>query len=159
MSDEQSTAPETPTPSAQVQALGRLVGTWTVTGGAEGTVTYEFMNGGFFLQQRVALEQYGEQITGLEVIGELRPFGEPPSEHIHSRFYDTQGNTLDYVYELTGDTLVIWAGEKGSPAYFEGHFSADDTVLSGEWTYPGGGGYESTMTRPSMPSVLKTSSQ
>ncbi|USQ79841.1 hypothetical protein NF556_19995 [Ornithinimicrobium faecis] len=67
--------------------------------------------------------------------------------HIHSRFYDNQGNTLDYVYELTGDELTIWAGEPGSPAYFRGAFSVDDTVLDGAWVYPGGGGYDSTMTR------------
>ena len=24
--------------------------------------------------------------------------------------------TLDYVYEVDGDTLTIWGGEKGSPA-------------------------------------------
>ncbi|WP_433312845.1 hypothetical protein ACQP0U_28145 [Micromonospora sp. CA-269861] len=42
---------------------------------------------------------------------------------------------------------AIWAGAKGSPAYYEGTFSADDTTVTGEWTYPGGGGYASTMTR------------
>ena len=92
------------TPSDQMKALDRLVGHWDVSGGAIGTVTYEWMEGGFFLQQRVQLVQYGQQIIGLEVIGKLRPFGEEPSEHVHSRFYDSQGNTLDYVYELTGDT-------------------------------------------------------
>jgi len=146
MSDE-FTNPETATPSPQVSALERLVGTWTVTGGAEGTVTYEWMPGRFFLQQKVELEQYGQQISGLEVIGHLHPFGEKPSEDVHSRFYDNQGNTLDYVYELTGDTLMIWAGAKGSPAFFEGHFDQDDRSLSGEWAYPGGGGYQSVMTR------------
>ena len=83
----------------------------------------------------------------LEGIGHIRPFGEPPSEEICSRFYDSTGNTLDYVYELTGNTLTIWAGAKGSPAYYRGEFSADDQTLSGDWVYPGGGGYSSTMTR------------
>lgn len=54
---------------------------------------------------------------------------------------------MDYVYELTGDTLTIWAGAKGSPAYYRGEFSADDQTLSGDWVYPDGGGYSSTMTR------------
>ena len=35
----------------------------------------------------------------------------------------------------------------GSPAYFEGTFSDDGDTMTGEWVYPGGGGYESTMTR------------
>ncbi|MDQ4037208.1 MAG: hypothetical protein M3313_02365 [Actinomycetota bacterium] len=101
MTHEQ-TPQQPPTPSAQLAALRRLVGTWTGSGGAAGRVTYEFLPGEFFLQQRV---------------------------------------------ELEGDSLLIWAGEKGSPAHFEGRFSADDSVVAGEWVYPGGGGYSSTMTR------------
>jgi hypothetical protein len=62
-----------------VKALDRLVGRWEVSGGAIGTVTYEWMEGGFFLPQRVQLEQYSQQIIGLEVIGKLRPFGESPA--------------------------------------------------------------------------------
>jgi hypothetical protein len=61
-------------PSDQVKALDRLVGRWKVSGVATGTVAYEWMEGGFLLLQRVQLEQYGQQITGLEVIGKLRPF-------------------------------------------------------------------------------------
>jgi len=138
---------ENTTPSAELKRLDRLVGTWRVTGGAEGTVTYEWMDGGFFLLQHVRLEQYGRQITGLEVIGHERPFGGEPSDDIKSRVYDNQGNTLDYVYEIDGDTLTIWGGEKGSPAYYRGTFTADGTSVAGGWVYPGGGGYESTMTR------------
>jgi hypothetical protein len=137
-----------PQPSLDLKSLGnRLVGTWEVSGGAQGRVTYEWMDGGFFLIQRVELEQYGQKVRGIEVIGHLRPFGAEPSEDIKSRFYDSMGNTLDYVYELEGNTLTIWGGEKGSPAYFKGKFSDDDDTQSGEWVYPGGGGYESTMTR------------
>lgn len=134
-------------PSTALTALDRLVGTWTVTGGAEGTVRYEWMPGGFFLLQHVELTQYGQEVTGMEVIGNLRPFGEPASADVMSRYYDTAGNTFDYVYELDGDTLTIWAGAKGSPAYFRGTFDADGNSMAGEWTYPGGGGYASTMTR------------
>ena len=42
------------------------------------------------------------------------------------------GDTLDYVYELEGDTLTIWAGEKGSLAYAKGTFSEDGNTGSGE---------------------------
>jgi hypothetical protein len=109
--------PQAPEPGETMRALDRLVGTWTVTGGAEGTVTFEWLPERFFLLQRVELRQFGESVTGIEVIGHLRPFGEEPTEDVRSRFYDSQGNTLDYVYELEGDTLTIWGGEKGSPAY------------------------------------------
>ncbi|WP_328476260.1 hypothetical protein OHA21_21435 [Actinoplanes sp. NBC_00393] len=134
-------------PSSGLQALDRLIGTWKVTGGAEGTVRYEWMDGKFFLLQHVELVHDGHLIKGLEVIGNLRPFGEPAGADVVSRFYDSEGNTLDYVYELTGEKLTIWGGFKGSPAFYVGEFSESDRVVDGEWTYPGGGGYTSTMIR------------
>ncbi|MEV0675625.1 hypothetical protein AB0I60_03785 [Actinosynnema sp. NPDC050436] len=134
-------------PTAAVANLDRLVGSWSVSGGAEGTVRYEWMPGRFFLLQHVDLVQYGEPVTGLEVIGNLRPFGEPVSADVVSRYYDSVGNTFDYVYEIEGDTLMIWGGVRGGPAFYKGTFSADDKTVTGEWTYPGGGGYASTMTR------------
>ncbi|SHF60767.1 hypothetical protein [Streptoalloteichus hindustanus] len=135
-------------PDERIRALDRLVGTWRVTGGAEGTVSYRWLAGGFFLVQDIDLQQYGQAVVGVEMIGREKPFGaEKPGEHIRSRYYDSQGNTFDYVYELDGDTLVIWAGEPGSPAYYKGTFSADGNTLTGAWVYPGGGGYDSVMTR------------
>jgi hypothetical protein len=136
-----------PQPAFDVRSLDRLVGTWKVTGGAQGQVRYEWLAGGFFLVQHVDLEQYGKQIKGIEIIGHERPFGSEPSEDMKSRFYSNMGDTLDYVYELVGDTLTIWAGEKGSPAFYRGEFDADGNRCSGSWVYPGGGGYDSTMTR------------
>ncbi len=135
-------------PDEQVKALGRLVGHWRVEGGTEGTVTYRWLDGGHFLVQDVDLAQSGRRITGMEVIGREQPFGaETPGDEIRSRFYGSQGETFDYVYEVEGDTLTIWGGEKGSPAHFRGTFAADGNSLSGAWVHPGGGGYDSVMTR------------
>jgi hypothetical protein len=147
MNENETTAAQPAEPAAAVRALGRLVGSWHVTGGAEGTAGYEWMEGGFFLLQRVDLVQFGQTVHGLEIIGQERPFGQEPGEDIRSRFYDNHGNTLEYVYELEGDVLTIWGGEKGSPAYYRGRFSEDGDTLTGEWVYPGGGGYRSSMTR------------
>lgn len=105
------------------------------------------MEGGFFLIQRIDLEKHGRRIKGIEIIGHEWPFGAELGEDVKSRFYDNLSNTLDYVYELEGDALTIWGGEKGSPAYYKGTFSDDGTTVSCEWVYAGGGGYESTMTR------------
>lgn len=136
-----------PQPAADLQPLNRLVGTWRVSGpDIDGTITYEWMEGGFFLLQRVDFVHGGRTIKGLEIIGHEQRFGEAPSPDIKSRFYDAEGNTLDYVYEIEGDTLTIWGGEKGSPAFYRGTFNADGTVNAGAWEYPGGG-YQSTMTR------------
>jgi len=133
-------------PSAALRRLDRLAGTWRVTGGADGTVTYEWMDGGFFLIQHVDMEHDGRQVRGIEIIGHSRPFGAAPGEDIASRFYDTEGNTLDYVYEIEGDLLTIWGGERGSPAYYRGRFSGDGNRVDGAWVFPGGG-YDSSMTR------------
>jgi hypothetical protein len=53
------------TPNPDLQTLDRLIGTWNVSGEAEGTVRYECAEGGFFLFQHVELG--GSK--GLEVIG------------------------------------------------------------------------------------------
>jgi hypothetical protein len=110
-------------PDPMLKRLDRLVGTWKITGGAQGKVAYEWMEGGYFLIQRVDLEQNGMKIKGVEIIGHERKFGEGLSEEIKSRFYDNMGDTFDYVYELNGDSLTIWAGEKGSPAFYQGKFA------------------------------------
>lgn len=139
---------QTPTPNPDLKSLDRLVGTWRVAGpDIDGQVTYEWMEGGFFLIQHYDFVHSGRQVKGLEIIGHLQPFGEAQSTDIKSRIYDTVGNTIDYVYEVEGDTLTIWGGEKGSPAYYRGTFSSDGNTNAGAWVYPGGGGYESTMTR------------
>ncbi|MBA2633651.1 MAG: hypothetical protein H0U86_11745 [Chloroflexi bacterium] len=147
--NEAYAAQETPEPSPELRRLDRLVGTWDVAGPTvKGRVTYEWMEGGFFLLQHVDLEQEGHRSKGIEVIGQLRPFGESePSADIRSRYYGNGGETFDYTYEIEGDTLTIWGGERGSPAYYQGAFAADGNSNSGAWVYPGGGGYESTMTR------------
>ena len=139
---EQATQQARPNPD--LQTLSRLVGTWTVSGEAEGTVTYEWTEGGFFLLQHVDLG--GNR--GLEVIGHESKYGEEPSADIRSRYYGfSEGETLDYTYEIVNDTLTIWMGERSSPAYYEGTFDEAGDVLTGAWHYPGGGGYKTVSTR------------
>jgi hypothetical protein len=132
---------------ARLRALDRLVGRWRISGDAEGEVVYEWLAGGHFLLQRVDIKQYGRSIKGIEVIGYVRPFGGERSAEIMSRWYDNEGNTFDYVYEMEGETLRIWGGERGSAAHYVGRLSKDGNELSGRWTYPGGGGYSAVARR------------
>ncbi len=132
------------TPNPDMTSLDRLVGTWKVSGEASGTVIYEWAEGGFFLLQHVELGGS----AGLEVIGHEQKYGEPPSADIRSRYYGfSSGESLEYTYEISDDVLTIWSGERGSPAYYEGTFNADGTILTGAWHYPGGGGYTTTSTK------------
>ncbi|MCQ3997281.1 hypothetical protein GL325_02425 [Aeromicrobium sp. 636] len=131
-------------PNTDLKTLDKLVGTWTVSGGAEGTVIYEWTEEGFFLLQHVDL---GDN-QGLEVIGHESKYGEEPSVDIRSRYYGfSEGETLDYTYEVLDDTLTIRMGERGSLAYYQGTFDQAGNTLTGAWHYPGGGGYSTTSTR------------
>lgn len=138
-----------PQPYPGLASLNKLVGTWKVSGpDIKGKVTFEWMEGGFFLIQHVDFVHGGHKIKGMEIIGYDRPFGATePSADIKSHWFDGEGNTFDYTYEVDDDKLMIWGGEKGSPAYYEGKWSEDGNTNSGAWHYPGGGGYESSMTR------------
>ena len=144
--DYSGNAQQQAAPNPDLRSLDRLIGTWEVSGETEGRVTYERVEGGFFLFQHVELG--GSK--GLEVIGHEQRFGEAPSADIRSRYYGfSSGETLDYTYELIGDRLTIWGGERGSPAYYEGTFSEDGDTLTGAWHYPGGGGYTAISKRVS----------
>jgi hypothetical protein len=136
-----------PGPSPDLQSLNRLVGTWKVSGGAQGQVRYAWKEGGYFLVQEFDLVHGGRPIRGIEVIGHRQGLGEEPSNDIRTRVYSfLDGLTLDYVYELEGDTLTIWGGEKGSPACYRGTFRDGGNTLAGGWVWPGGG-YETVTTR------------
>src|SRR5919201_5497136 len=102
-----------PRTTTGIRDLDRLVGTWQVWGETEGIVQFEWMAGGHFMLQHVDLVCGDEHITGVEVIGHDHPFGGEPSAEVRSRFYSNTGDTLESVYELQGDVLVIWAGEAG----------------------------------------------
>ncbi len=136
-------------PYVGLKSLNRLIGTWNVSGpDIAGQVRFAWMDGGFFMIQHVDFVHGGHIIKGMEVIGYDRPFGATePSENIKSRWFGNTGDTFEYTYEVNEETLTIWGGEKGSPAYYQGQWSNNGNTNSGAWHYPGGGGYTSSMVR------------
>lgn len=150
MTDDASGSAGSRRPDAALRALDRLVGTWQIAGDAIGTVTYRWMTGGFFLVQEGRLDLWGHRNEFTEIIGRERPFGGEPGADLEARTYTSEGDTLDYVYELEGDTLTIWGGHRGSDSAFRGSFDAGGDVLTGEWSWPGGG-YRTTSTRDTGP--------
>jgi hypothetical protein len=130
-----------------IKSLGVLIGTWVFDGDVEGEATFAWLPGEHFIQQTGTLTRDGVTHTVVEIIGAVKPFGATePSEEISSRAYTDTGDTLDYTHELDGDTLTVWGGPKGSPAYSQATFDADQRTLTGAWHWPGGG-YAFTMTR------------
>ncbi|MBA3390715.1 MAG: DUF1579 family protein [Actinomycetota bacterium] len=149
--------PETQQPAEPNPALDRLdvmVGTWDLRGresgpdgDIHGQVVFEWMEGGFYLVQRVDIEHIGRRIKGVEYIGY-----DEFNENLKSYFFGNTGPgpfggvALEYVWEVSDDTLTIWGGFVGSPASFKGKFSDDGNTITGGWEWPGGG-YAATLTR------------
>ncbi|MBA2339115.1 MAG: hypothetical protein H0V88_01870 [Pyrinomonadaceae bacterium] len=145
--DNARTARQTPKPNPDLKGLEKLIGTWKVSGGLQGTNTFEWTEGGFFLIQRFDFERDGHPIKGIEIIGHEQKFGEEPSKEIKTRVYSfMDGMTLDYVYEMDDEGLTIWMDKKGSSGYMKGTFSDDGNTMNVEWFYPGGG-YKATATK------------
>jgi len=104
---------EQPKPNPDLKSLDRLIGTWKQAGELKGEITYEWAEGGFFLLQHVDFIHGENKIKGTEIIGHESTFASGPGTEIKSRFYSfLDGMTLDYVYEMEGDTLIIWGGER-----------------------------------------------
>jgi hypothetical protein len=125
-----------PGPDPALKALDMFVGTWDVTGrtlGAEednvcGRLVFEWLPGGFFLQQRVELDFVGMQIAALEIIGYDPSTGRFPSTVYSSMF----GEPIPYEDDVHGNDFTITT-DLGGGATYTGSFSADGNSGSGGW--------------------------
>jgi hypothetical protein len=138
MADEQydDTTVRPPEPDPALRRLDRFVGTWEVWGrtldadqdNVFGRLTFEWLPGGFFLQQRVALNFMGFDIAGLEVIGYDPATGRFPS----TVFASMIGVPIPYEYDLQGDRVTIRT-ELAGGATFTGTWAEDGASMSGGW--------------------------
>jgi hypothetical protein len=152
--DEAQHSDEPPEPNAALKRLDVMVGRWDLGGreaGSDGDVngrlSFEWMDGGFYLVQQVEVDYAGRKVDGVEYVGY-----DEASESLRSYFFSNEGPgpfggiAIEYVWEVDDTTLTIWGGEVGSPANFKGTFSDDRKMISGRWEWPGGG-YSATLTR------------
>ena len=122
-----------PAPDPALKRLDRYVGTWAMTGrtlGSDednitGTTTFEWLPGGFFLQQRFAADFMGMPIESVELIG----YDAKEQRFSSSVYSNMVGMALPYNWDVQGDDLKIWT----DTASFEGRFSADGDSFSGGW--------------------------
>jgi hypothetical protein len=150
--DEQQ--PRGPDPALKV--LDRFVGTWRLEGrtldadedNVKGTTTFEWLPGGFFLQQRIELDFMGFPIRGLEVIGYDASTGKYPS----TVYSNMVGMPIPYEYDIQGDRVTIRT-ELAGGATFTGTYSEDGSTGTGGWRPdegkegPGNVAYDLTATR------------
>lgn len=132
-------------PHEKLTALDVLIGTWDVkdpeSGDISGTVRFEWMEGGFFLQQHVDFTQGGQHIKGLEIIGY-----DNERDVLSTHYFDNSGHNFTYDWEFDGVKLTIWFKQKGSNNFFTGIYDPEEQTLEGDWQWPGGG-YHSKMKR------------
>lgn len=136
MSDIDTQAQEQPpAPDPALKKLDRFVGTWDMKGrtldsdvdDVSGRTTFEWLPGGFFLQQRIKLDFSGYDVEGLEVIGYDPETGSFPS----TVYPSMAGIAIPYRWEIDGDELTITTDVIG--AIFRGRWSEDGTTFSGGW--------------------------
>jgi hypothetical protein len=135
-SNEYEGATMPPGPDPALRRLDRFVGTWEVSGrtlGAEednvsGRLSFEWLSGGFFLQQRVELDFMGLDVRGLEIIGYDPATGKFPS----TVYSNMTGVPIPYEYDVQGDRVTIRT-ELAGGATFTGTWADDGESMWGGW--------------------------
>ncbi|MFD1049723.1 hypothetical protein ACFQ1S_31430, partial [Kibdelosporangium lantanae] len=99
----------------------------------------------FYLVQHFEANHAGRAIDAVEYIG----FDED-TRTLRSHMMDNAGSNFTYTWQLDGDVLAIWFGEKGSDNFFTGTFDPDGDKVKAEyeWYLLGGakvGGVKSTL--------------
>jgi uncharacterized protein DUF1579 len=127
-----------PTPDPALKALDPFVGTWEMKGhliGSDeenivGRATYEWLDGGFFLQQDIELDYAGMfNVKSHELIGYDAESGTFPS----TVFSNMAPAPLPYRWEVDGRKVTISVSHGPLDATFQGEFSEDGNSFSGGW--------------------------
>ena len=134
---EDSAQPQMPTPDPALKRLDRYVGTWAMEGhlvGSDdntikGLGTFEWLPGGFFLQQRLELDFMGLMIDSLELIGY-----DPETQAFPSTVYSNLSPMpLPYRWEVGDETVTISVSYGPLNSTFKGAFGEDGQSFSGGW--------------------------
>lgn len=133
MADRNGQAQQLPTPNPALQRLNVLVGTWDLKGrtlGAKeddvaGRTSFEWLPGGFFLQQRFEATFMGMKLHSLELIGY-----DPSTGTFTSNVYSNMwGQPIPYRWDVQGNNVAI----SMEGAKMRGTISEDGNAFSGGW--------------------------
>jgi hypothetical protein len=106
---------------------GRTVGSDVVN--VSGVATFEWLPGGFFLQQRIALNFMGLEIESLELVGY-----DPETDTFPSTiFSNLEPIPLPYRWKVGEDTLTITVSYGPLDATFTGTWGEDGETFGGGW--------------------------
>ena len=138
MSHENEQSQGMPQPDPALKRLDVFVGVWTIKGrtldskedNISGKATFEWLPGGFFLQQRIELDFAGMiTIHSLELIGY-----DPETKAFASNVYSNVSPApLPYKWDLQDDNLTISVSYGPMDATFTGKFSKDGENFGGGW--------------------------
>jgi hypothetical protein len=133
MNNDNEQPMQMPAPDPALKRLEKLVGSWTMKGrtldsnkdNISGKVTFEWLPGGFFLQQRIEMNFAGFEIQSLELISY-----DPETKVFSSLAYsNVWGAPAPYKWDLRDNVLEI----STEASKFKGTFSADGNTFSGGW--------------------------
>ena len=126
-----------PRPDPALKRLDRFVGTWRMEGhlvgstenNIRGQVSYRWLPGGFFLEQRMDMDFMGMEIHSLELIGY-----DPETDTFPSTVYSNMSPApLPYRWEVGDDAVTISVAYGPLNATFRGTFGQDGKSFSGGW--------------------------
>jgi Protein of unknown function (DUF1579) len=130
-------APQMPAPDPALEQLDRFIGRWKLTGrlvGSDddtisGESTYRWLPGGFFMEQRIALDFMGMQIESQELVG----YNATTKTYPSTVYSNLSPQPLPYVWTVDGDEVTISVSYGPLDATFTGRFSPDGNTFSGGW--------------------------
>ena len=136
MADENSGARGTTSRRSRRRISGRWTG-WSVPGSSLGTWGERSHTSGWRAASSCSSTSTSDRRARAWRSSATSGPGAEPSADVKSRFYGNTGRHPRLRLRAEGDTLTIWFGERGSPAYYRGTFSEDGNTLAGAWHYPG----------------------
>jgi hypothetical protein len=115
-----------PLPNPALKKLSWLLGDWTVSGEAHGQVTFNWMEGGFFMVQHIDL--IGTK--GIAFIGY-----NSESEKLKAYYFGYNGRVLEGICEINESKQLISVDMQDINGTFYGKVNNGGRTINGRWRW------------------------